>query len=243
MAFGGVRPGSQEEQVGRLILAGVLVVLLPALPFGNYLIWPFVILTTWFHEMGHGLTALLTGNAFDELVIYANGSGYASSRTALDGGGLSRALIAMGGPLGPSVMGALLILASSARKYWKPALVLLAGALVVSTVVWVRSTVGWLVLPLIAAGLGWLAWRGSRGLQLFALQFLGVLAALSMFNDMDYLFSESAMIGGRPMLSDTGAIEAELLLPHWVWAITIMLLSGLMIGSSLKYALSHEGHR
>ena len=67
----GVRPGSQEEQVGRLILAGVLVLFLPALPFGNFLIWPFVILTTWFHEMGHGLTALLTGNAFDLLVIYA----------------------------------------------------------------------------------------------------------------------------------------------------------------------------
>ena len=46
----GVRPGSQEEQVGRLILAGVLVLFLPALPFGNFLIWPFVILTTWFHE-------------------------------------------------------------------------------------------------------------------------------------------------------------------------------------------------
>ncbi|WP_120077355.1 M50 family metallopeptidase [Aurantiacibacter odishensis] len=243
MAWGGVRPGSQEEQVGRLILAGVLVMFLPALPFGNYLIWPFVILTTWFHEMGHGLTAILTGNAFDELVIYANGSGYASSRTAMDGGGLSRALIAMGGPLGPSAMGALLILASAARRHWKPALVLLAGALVLSTVIWVRSVVGVVVLPLIAAALGWLAWKGPRGLQLFALQFLGVLAALSMFNDMDYLFSESAVIGGQVMLSDTGAIEAELLLPHWIWAILIIVLSGLMIGWSLKYALNHEGHR
>lgn len=243
MAWGGVRPGSQEEQVGRLILAGVLVMFLPAVPLGNYLIWPFVILTTWFHEMGHGLTAILTGNAFDELVIYADGSGYASSRTAMDGGGLSRALIALGDPLGPSVMGALLILASSARKYWKPALVLLAGALALSTVIWVRSAVGVIVLPLIAAALGLLAWKGPRGLQLFALQFMGVLAALSMFNDMDYLFSESAVIGGQVMLSDTGAIEAELLLPHWIWATLIVVLSGLMIGWSLKYALNHEGHR
>ena len=31
----------------------------PALPSGAYLIYPFVILTTWFHEMGHGLAALL----------------------------------------------------------------------------------------------------------------------------------------------------------------------------------------
>ena len=239
----GVRPGSQEEQVGRLILAGVLVLFLPALPFGNYLIWPFVILTTWFHEMGHGLTALLTGNAFDLLVINADGSGYASSRTALDSGGLDRALIAMGGPLGPSVVGAALILASSARKHWRPALIALSAAILLSTAIWVRSAVGWAVLPLLGIAVGLIAWRGSRGIQLFTLQFLGVLAAFSMFKDLDYLFSESAIVGGQPMLSDTGAMEAELFLPHWIWAIVIVGLSGLMIGGSLKYALNHEGHR
>lgn len=239
----GVRPGSQEEQVGRLILAGVLVLFLPALPFGNYLIWPFVILTTWFHEMGHGLTALLTGNAFDLLVINADGSGYASSRTALDSGGLDRALIAMGGPLGPSVVGAALILASSARKHWRPALIALSAAILLSTAIWVRSAVGWAVLPLLGLAVGLIAWRGSRGIQLFTLQFLGVLAAFSMFKDLDYLFSESAIVGGQPMLSDTGAMEAELFLPHWIWAIVIVGLSGLMIGGSLKYALNHEGHR
>lgn len=243
MSWHPVKRGSQEEQVGRLVLAGVLVVALPALPFGSYLIWPFVILTTWFHEMGHGLAALATGNAFDLLVIHADGSGYASSRVAMEGGGLDRALIAMGGPLGPSVIGAVLILASGMRKYWRPALYALAGALLISTLVWVRSWVGFTVLPLLALGLGWIAWRGHRGVQLFALQFLGVLAALSMFNDMDYLFSEQAVVGGQAMLSDTGTIEAELLLPHWVWASVIILLSGLMIGASLKYALRHEGHR
>ncbi|MWV26610.1 M50 family metallopeptidase [Aurantiacibacter rhizosphaerae] len=239
----GVRPGSQEEQVGRLILAGVLVLFLPALPFGNFLIWPFIILSTWFHEMGHGLTALLSGNAFDLLVINADGSGYASSRTALDSGGLDRALIAMGGPLGPSAIGAALILASSARRYWRPALYALSAALLLSTAIWVRSVVGWTVLPLLGIAIGLIAWRGGRGIQLFTLQFLGVLAALSMFRDLDYLFSESAVIGGQPMLSDTGAIEAELLLPHWIWAIVIIGISAVMIGGSLKYALNHEGHR
>ncbi|WAT16932.1 M50 family metallopeptidase [Aurantiacibacter sp. MUD11] len=237
----GVRPGSQEEQVGRLVIAGVLVTFLPALPLGNYLIYPFLILSTWYHEMGHGLTALVTGNDFELLVINADGSGYASSLTATQGGGVDRALIAMGGPLGPSVMGALLILASSARKYWKPALLALAGVLVLSTLIWVRSLVGWIMLPLVAALLGWLAWKGRAELQRFMLQFLGMLGALSMFSDWDYLFSEGGLVGGHPMLSDTAAIEAELFLPHWVWAVVIIGLSGLMIGASLKYALNREG--
>lgn len=236
-----VRPDSQEEQVGRLILAGALVLFLPALPLGNYLIYPFIILSTWYHEMGHGLTALATGNAFEMLVLNADGSGYAASR--IEGGSISidRALIAMGGPLGPSIIGAILILASSARKYWKPALLALAAALAVSTLIWVRSIIGWIVLPLIAAALVWTAWRGQDWLKRFALQFLGMLGALSMFSDWDYLFSESGTVGGQVMASDTGAMEAALFLPHWLWAVLIIAISGLMIGASLKYALNREG--
>ena len=44
-----VRPGSPAEQFGRLMVAGLVVLFLPALPFGTYLAYPFVILTTWFH--------------------------------------------------------------------------------------------------------------------------------------------------------------------------------------------------
>ncbi len=236
-----VRPGSQEEQVGRLILAAVLVTALPALPLGNYVMYPFVLLSTWYHEMGHGLAALATGSGFEHLVINADGSGYAQSSTATDASGFTRAFIAMGGPLGPSMMGALLILASSAHRYWKPALLALAAALALSTLIWVRSMVGWAVLPALALGIGWLALRGRPAWQLFALQFLGVLGALSMFADWNYLFSESGVVGGQAMLSDTGAMEAELWLPHWLWAVLIIGLSGLMVGASLRYALRREG--
>ncbi len=236
-----VRPGSQEEQVGRLILAGALVLFLPVVPLGSYLIYPFVILSTWYHEMGHGLAALATGNDFQMLVLNADGSGYAQSRT--DGGdfGIDRAIIAMGGPLGPSIIGAVLILASSARKYWKPALLALAAALVLSTLIWVRSVIGWVFLPSIAAALVWIAWRGRDWIKRFALQFLGMLGALSMFADWSYLFSESGLVGGQVMRSDTGVMEAVLFLPHWVWAVLIIAVSGLMIGTSLKYALNREG--
>ena len=239
MGWRGTRSGSQEEQVGRLVLAGILIVFLPSLPFGNYVIYPFIILTTWFHEMGHGLMALATGNQFLQLVILPDGSGVATSTT--DPSGLSRALVSMGGPLGPSVVGALLILASSVRRYWKPTLIGLAVVIVLSTLVWVRSLTGWIVLPLVAALLVWVAWKGKDWLVLFSLQFLGVLAALSMFRDWDYLFSEGGMIGDQAMRSDTAAIAAELFLPYWVWAIVIIGLSGLMVGASLKYALNRQG--
>lgn len=238
-----VAPGSQAEQVGRLFIAGVLVVFAPHLPFGNYLIYPFMILGTWFHEMGHGLTALALGHDFQRLLIFPDGSGVAESFSPADIPAWQRATIAAGGPLGPSVMGMALMLASGRARLWRPALLALAAIVMLSTLIWVRTLTGWIVLPAIAAGLTLLAWRGKPGLTRFTLQFLGMLAGLSMFLSWDYLFTESAVIGGQPMLSDTGTIEASLLLPHWVWALLLIGSATLMIGGSFKYALRNERGR
>ncbi|BDI60027.1 M50 family metallopeptidase [Qipengyuania nanhaisediminis] len=235
-----VEPGSQAEQVGRLLLAVFAVLALPALPFGTYLTYPFAILTTWFHEMGHGLTVLAFGQEFDRLVIYANGSGVAESRVSADLSPLASAAIAAGGPLGPVVAGALLILASARARLWRPALWAVAGAILVSVLAYVRSPVGLSVLPLVAGGLALIAWKAPAGAARFTLQFLGMLGALSMLRDFNYLFTEEALIGGRRILSDTGQIEAALFLPHWVWAAVILVVSALVIGGALKYALAEN---
>ncbi len=235
-----VTPGSQGEAVGRLVLAGLVVVMLPALPFGTYLIYPFAILTTWFHEMGHGLTALALGQRFEQLLIFANGSGVAQSQVGADTSRFTLAAIAAGGPLAPSLFGALLILASAHPRLWRPALWLAAAAIVGSVMIWVRSPVGYTMLPLVAALLALVAWRASRGFARFTLQFLGVLGAMSMLRDFDYLFTQQAVIEGRTMLSDTGQIAAVLGLPHWFWAGVILLTSAVMVGGALKYALAEN---
>ncbi len=235
-----VEPGSQAEQVGRLVLAVVVVLALPALPFGTYLIYPFAILTTWFHEMGHGMTALLMGQEFERLMIFADGSGVAESLVASNASPLTRAAISAGGPLAPSIIGAGLILASAHKKLWRPVLWGTAIIILASVIIYVRSVVGYAVLPLVAAAIAFAAWKASDKLVVFLLQFLGVLGAMSMLRDFDYLFTERAVINGQPMLSDTGQIEAALLLPHWIWAILIIAVSAAMVGASLKYALSDK---
>lgn len=235
-----VTPGSQGEAIGRLVVAGLVVTMLPALPFGAYLIYPFAILTTWFHEMGHGLTALVLGQRFEQLLIFANGSGVAESRVAGDAPRAVLAAIAAGGPLAPSLVGALLILASAHPRLWRPVLWASAAAIVLSVVIWVRSPTGLWALPLVAAILAGVAWRGSPGFARFTLQFLGVLGAMSMLRDWGYLFTENVVINGRAILSDTGQIEAVLGLPHWFWAGAVLLASALMVGAALKYALAEH---
>jgi hypothetical protein len=234
------RPGSQAEQAGRLLLAGLVVVMLPALPLGNYLIYPFVILTTWFHEMGHGLTAMATGQEFRQLMIFASGSGVAESRLAADSLPWVQAAIAAGGPLAPCVVGAALILASANPKLWRPALWLMAAAIFVSVIIWVRSPVGYAVLPMVGACLALIAWRAKPAFTRFALQFLGILAAMSMLRDFHYLFTREAVIEGRAVLSDTGQIAAVTGLPHWLWAAVILLVSAVMVGGALKFALAEK---
>lgn len=235
-----VTPGSQGEAIGRLVVAGLVVTMLPALPFGAYLIYPFAILTTWFHEMGHGLTALALGQHFEQLLIFPNGSGVAASRIDADASRFVHAGIAAGGPLAPSLAGALLIVASAHPRAWRPVLWLAAAAILASVIVWVRSATGWWALPLVAAILGLVAWRGSPAWQRFSLQFLGVLGAMSMLRDWGYLFTEEVVLGGQPMLSDTGAMAAALGLPHWLWAAVIVLISAAMLGAALKYALAEK---
>ena len=218
----------------------LVVVMLPSLPFGNYLIYPFVILTTWFHEMGHGLTALASGQDFRQLMIFATGSGVAESRIAADAPFWVPAAIAAGGPLAPCVAGALLIIASAHRRLWRPVLWLTAAAILASVIIWVRSPVGYAVLPLVGACLALVAWRAGDALTRFTLQFLGVLAAMSMLRDFRYLFTEQAVIEGRTVLSDTGQIAAVTGLPHWLWAALILLVSAVMVGGALKYALAEK---
>lgn len=237
-----VEPGSQAEQAGRLVLAVVVVLALPALPFGTYLMYPFVILTTWFHEMGHGMTAVVVGQHFEQLKIFANGSGVAESFVSTDASPLVIAAIAAGGPLAPTLVGALLIIASAHARIWRAVLWLVSGAIFASVIVYVRSPVGYAVLPLVAALLGLIAWRAHPGFARFTLQFLGVLAAMSMLQDFNYLFTDEAVIAGQRVVSDTGQIEDALFLPHWFWAGLILAISALMIGASLKYALSERRH-
>jgi hypothetical protein len=149
-----------------------------------------------------------------------------------DGYRLTDALIAASGPLGPAIAGALLIVASRSPAATRNALAVLGIALIVSTLVWVRSLTGWLVLPALGVAIGLLALRGSVAWQGFVIQLLGVQACISVWRQFDYLFSPGGSVGGELQRSDTGAIADVLFLPYWVWgAIISVAILALLWGS------------
>jgi hypothetical protein len=214
---------TQDHQQRALILAGIALasILVWQTTLGSLILYPFTILSTWFHEMGHGIGAMLTGNQFVRLEIYADGSGVAQSLRPVDGFALTDALIAASGPLGPAIAGALLIVSSRSEKATRVALTVLGAALILSTAIWVRSLVGWLVLPALGLAIFLTALRLSPQVQNFVIQLLGVQACISVWRQFDYLFSPGGMVGGQLQRSDTGAIADALILPYWFWGASI----------------------
>ncbi|HEU0098716.1 MAG TPA: M50 family metallopeptidase [Allosphingosinicella sp.] len=211
----------RRERVALLTWIALGSVLLWQTELGSLLLYPFTILATWFHEMGHGLAAMLAGRGFERLLIFADGSGVAESLRPADGYGSTDALIAASGPLGPAVAGAALIVASRSEAATRFALAALGFALVASTLIWVRSPAGWLVLPALGAAIALLALRGSVAWRSFAIQLIGVQAAIGAWQQFDYLFSPGGNAGGELHRSDTGAIADALLLPYWFWGAAI----------------------
>lgn len=224
-----------SESMGLLWLIGaaLVTVILWQVPGGNYALYPFTILATWFHEMAHGVMAVLLGGTFTKLLIFQNGSGVAYYTGPLWLGPIGKALVAAAGPLGPPIAGGALILTSRNTKTASLSLYVLGTILLVSTAIWVRSVFGFIVIPAMGLLILALAVKGSPRVRGFAVQFLGVQACVSTYLQVGYLFTFSA---GPLGISDTGQIQQILLLPYWFWGGLISVSSFLILAQSLRIA-------
>jgi hypothetical protein len=216
-----------------LIAAAIATIVLWQLPIGNYILYPFTILATWFHEMSHGLMALVLGGQFRKLEIFGDGSGVASYAMSLSLAPIGPALVAAAGPMGPPIAGSALILASRSFKAATLSLKILGGFLLLSTLIWVRSPFGLIAIPLLGLIILAIALKAPRWLQGFVIQFLGVQACISTYHQLDYLFSYSA---GPLGLSDTAQIQQRLLLPYWFWGGLMAIASLVILVQSLRIA-------
>ena len=209
-----------------LALAAVTTIILWQFPAGRYLLYPFTILATWFHEMGHGLCAMLLGGSFVRLQLSPDGSGYAihSATRFLARPGV--ALVAAAGPLGPALAGSWLIWCSLRPKWSRIALTGLAVVMLLSALVWIRTVFGVSLIVLLAVVLLLIRVKGSDSWHSLTLQVIGVQACISVFLQIGYLFTEKVQVSGQLVYSDTGQIAAALFLPYWFWAV---LLTGLTL--------------
>ena len=203
------------HQRSLLILSTITIVLIWQIPYGRQILYPLTLLATFAHEMGHGLTAMLVGEQFDQLLLNADGSGVAVWRG--NPGRWAAALVAAGGLVGPSVAGISLLLLSRSQRFAPAVLVTLAVLLVVSVAIWVRNAFG-VVFLLSAAGVLSLSAKVLPAtVASFLLHLVATTLCLSWFTDLGYMFSAQATVNGMVRPSDSAAIADALWLPYWFW--------------------------
>ena len=204
-------------------MSATAVVLIWQLPYGRQLLYPLTLLTTYAHEMGHGLTALLTGADFDQIFLHADGSGVAVWRG--NPGRLASAFIAAGGLAGPAVAGVALLLVSSKPRYARTVLTAVSVVLLISMALWSRNVFGVAFLLAVAVALGVAAKTLPDAAAAFVLHLIAATLCLSWFNNLGYLFSEHAIVNGVAMPSDSAVIAQALWLPYWFWGGVVAVFS------------------
>lgn len=65
-----------------LIIAIIAMVVCLNTRYLTYVLYPFMIFSTWVHESCHGIAAILTGGGVKELYVYKDGSGLAYTYTS-----------------------------------------------------------------------------------------------------------------------------------------------------------------
>lgn len=220
-----------------IIIITIVVIAIWKIPYLGWIQFPFVLLGTWFHEMGHGLTALMVGGSFEYLEIYENGGGVAYSNIGSTylSHGLAKAFTAAGGLFGPVITGVILI---ASAKYHKGSMImlrLLIALIALSLILWVRSFWGIAVMSGYAVLLAGITLFKNRKLEVITILFLGLQSVLSTYLQLDYLFTKQFERNGVIQISDTQAIANSTFGTYWMWAIIISIASGYLLWKSFKF--------
>ena len=198
-----------------LVLTCLAVVVIWQLPYGRQILYPLSLLATFAHEMGHGLSALLVGARFEQMLLHFDGSGLAV--WSGNPGRIATAFVAAGGLAGPTVAGAVMLLLTGSPRRSRAVLATLATLLVVCVLVWSRNAFGIVYLLTMAAAFGLAARFFNDSWASFLVHLVAVTLCLSWFSNLDYLFSSQAVVNGVSHPSDSAVMAQALWLPYWFW--------------------------
>ena len=206
-----------------------LVIGLYFIPNGWYVLYPFMLIYTFVHEMGHGIAALIVGGEFDKFVMWPDGSGTAFSRL-IDPTRFSRAFVAFGGLIAPAIMAAICLILGRSGKSSRIGLYVFAALSALSLILVVRNLFG--IFFVAACGLVSFALAKlpkSNIIPQYSMLILAITLLTSVFSRGDYLFTDTAQTATGPMPSDVGQIAENLFLPYWFWGALIAALSVLIL--------------
>jgi hypothetical protein len=193
-----------------LTLVGVFLL------WNTWVVYPLKILVVFFHELGHGLAALLTGGSIVEIQLDPREGGMAVTQ------GGSRFFILSAGYLGSLLIGGVILVAAADSKRDRVITAVLGGVLLLVTLLFVRPWFGFgMLFGLAAASVLLLAARFlSHEWNDFLLSVIGLTSCLYAVLDI------KSDVLDRPELQSDARMLAELTgLPTVLWGLIWIALA------------------
>jgi hypothetical protein len=197
-----------------LVLTSIVAVAPYVLHRAKFLVFPFIWLGTYLHEVLHGFTSLVFHAQFRDLRIWSDGTGMAFWHG--DVSALGRSVIAITGLVAPVMISALFFALAKKASWARAGLILVALFLVASSILVVRNPFGWIVALSWAFALFGISRTAPLSCELWT-AILGVQLSLTLLDRLDDLFGEQNMGG----ISDAAAIADALVLPAFAWGVVV----------------------
>jgi len=195
-------------------------------PWGELLLYPFKLFTTWIHECSHALVTVLVGGSVRSITLQPDTSGL--TRSLVPVSRVAGGLVASAGYLGASLVGCLLVAATRAPRRARVILSCVAVFMVLTLVLWMRNLFGFAVVSAWAVVLFLVVRNSTNSALRFLLTLLAVQVALNAVYDIRVLFQ----IDRGP--SDAATMARLFLLPPWIWAASWMVISVAMLWATLS---------
>ena len=213
--------GREQGEINwKLFLALVGLMIVIGLLWNTFLVQPLRILVVFFHELSHGVAALLTGGKIIQIRIIEGEGGL-----CLTMGG-SRFLILSAGYLGSLLWGGGLLLIATRTRWDRQACMVLGILMALVTLLWVRPVIsfGFMFTALVSAGLIFAAVKLHEDICDFILKLIGLVSILYVPQD---IFSD---VLSRSYLPSDARMLYELTGLHTVFWGTIWVLISLWLG-------------
>jgi hypothetical protein len=220
------------EKDEKLLLSIGVLFLLMIMPFGRYLLYPFTLLSTWVHEMCHGIAAVFCGGSINNIYIYDDGSGLANTSIQTPFFDFKRVFVASAGYVGTAIVGGVLLLFRRTRRGPRRVLFGTAVLIAFTCLLWVRNTFGVVSMILIAAGLGLAGWFLPAEPCAYVYAFVAAAICLNTVDSITDIWNDRQCTSGERRSNDAVTVAEVWGLPYWFWALLwlVFALGMLFIG-------------
>lgn len=225
------------ERDKKLLAAILALIVVMNIPYVSYLLYPFLLFSTWVHEMCHGLAGILMGGGISKIYIYSDGSGMAY--TSLNGGwyDFKRVVVASAGYTGTALVGGIMLLFRRTRRGPRRITFGVSLLILLSTALWVRNTFGIVAMVLTGIALGLCGWLLEAGPIAYLYSFLAATCCLNAVESIHSMFVSKDCVWGEKAVNDAMTVEEITNIPSWFWGVLWLVFALVMLAAGLLFAV------